>query len=329
MSYSPKIYELAAEELQRRRTRAFAEQKKRHDEATAKIPRLLELEKEMADTGLATVKAIGMGADAGKYIEALAKQNLAAQDERGRLLTNAGYPKNYLEAVFVCPHCEDNGVVNGYFCDCRTVLLRSIAYAQLSELSPAASSDFEDFKLDYYPKTQDAETGLVPYNRMKEIFEYCKAYAEDFGLSSPSLFLHGKTGLGKTHLSLAIAGTVVNKGFGVIYGSAQNLLTKLEKERFSRRGDENEGTEQSMLECDLLILDDLGAEFTTQFTVSAIYNIINTRLSRGVPTIVNTNLSPEELEEKYSQRITSRITGNYVSLPFMGKDIRQIKRNRS
>ncbi len=326
MSYSQRIYDRAAAEYQRRSDRAQAEQKKRHDEAAGKIPRLLELEKEMAETGLAAVKAIGMGGDARKYIHTLAQQNLAAQAERIKLLVKAGYPKDYLEMQYVCGKCEDSGLINGIYCDCRATLLRTLAFAELSELSPVVSSTFDSFNPDFYPKAADPETGITPYSRMKEIFDYCRAYAEDFDLSSPSLFLHGKTGLGKTHLSLAIASCVVNSGFGVIYGSAQNLLSKLERERFNRNNEETGNTELALLECDLLILDDLGAEFSTAFTVAAIYNIINTRISRGLPVIINTNLTPEELEQKYSQRITSRIIGNYKSLQFCGRDIRQLKK---
>jgi len=325
MSYSQRTYERAAAELERRRDRAQAEQKRRHDEAVTKIPELLDIEKEMSATGLAVVKAIGMGGDAQAYIAKLAAQNLAAQEKRIKLLVKAGYSKDYLEIQHICEKCEDNGFVNGKSCDCRTSLLRSLAFAELSELSPVETSTFESFKLDFYPKGIDSETGISPYNRMKEIFNFCKDYAEDFDTSSPSIFMHGKTGLGKTHLSLAIAGHVVNQGYGVIYGSAQNLLNKLERERFSRNNEDTGNAEQALLDCDLLILDDLGTEFSTSFTVSAIYNIINTRISRGLPVIINTNLTPEELEQKYTQRITSRITGNYVSLQFCGRDIRQLK----
>ncbi len=325
MSYSQKTYDRTNAELERRRDRALAEQKKRHDEAIRKLPELYEIEKEMSATGLAVVKAIGMGGDAKAYIEKLAVQNLTAQAKRVKLLARAGYTEDYLEIHYVCKKCEDEGFANGKSCDCRTQLLRSLAFAELSELSPIVSSTFESFKLDYYPKGTDAETGLSPNKRMKEIFDFCKDYAEDFDTSSPSIFMHGKTGLGKTHLSLAIAGYVVNQGYGVIYGSTQNLINKLEREHFGRNNEDTGNAEQALLDCDLLILDDLGSEFSTTFTVAAIYNIINTRISRGLPVIINTNLTPEELEQKYTQRITSRITGNYVSLQFCGRDIRQLK----
>ena len=158
---------------------------------------------------------------------------------------------------------------------------------------------------------------------MSEILEYCKCYAEDFSPDSESLYMHGATGLGKTHLSLAIANVVAEKGFRVIYDSAQNLLSSLEKEKFSYS---NSGErEKEVLECDLLIIDDLGSEFSTQFTTAAVYNIVNTRNNRSKPVIISTNLTDTELEAKYSQRITSRIIGEYVSLLFIGRDIRQLK----
>ena len=160
---------------------------------------------------------------------------------------------------------------------------------------------------------------------MENVLEYCQDWARYFTRKSQGLIMLGKTGLGKTHLSLAIAGTVIDRGYNVYYGSVPNIMNKLEKEHFGRNpSDENLLDE--LCECDLLILDDLGAEFSTQFTVSCIYNIINSRILSGKPTIISTNLTPNELEDKYTQRITSRIIGSYVSLKFMGRDIRQIRR---
>ena len=124
--------------------------------------------------------------------------------------------------------------------------------------------------------------------------------------------------------ALAIAGQVINKGYGVIYGSAQNLLAKLEKEKFSF--DDTEDQPQSylslVLECDLLILDDLGTEFLSQFVTAMLYNIINTRLLEGRPTIISTNLSFQEISKRYTDRLTSRLFGGYMHFEFLGRDIR-------
>ena len=323
MSYSKRVYEQAMSELERRRDNAVYEQRKRYEEAVQKIPELIETEREMADTAMSVVKALGRGEDVSSFIETLSERNLAAQKRREELLVQAGFPKDYLKTKYTCPVCDDKGFVAGKRCECHKMLVRSIAYKSLCENLPIERSGFENFSLDFYPRKPDRD-GFSPYERMSEIYRFCRDYASDFGKDSPNLFMQGATGLGKTHLSRAIAKSAVEKGYGVIYGSAQNLLNRVEKEHFGR-AERDEETLESLLECDLLILDDLGTEFSTSFTQSCIYNIVNTRILKGIPTVISTNLSMEELEQKYTQRITSRIIGSYISLDFCGKDIRQIK----
>ena len=326
MSYSRKVYVKAASALERRRSKAEHTQSAHREEAYAKIPELISIDREISSAGAEVIRAIGMGENAQHFIEELSKKNLAAQQRRKDILKENGYPENYLDADYTCKKCRDTGFVSGVMCDCYKELLRDTALAELNELSPSSRSTFESFNVNYYPDAADAVTGVNPRSRMKEILDFCKDYAADFGTDSPSLLLYGATGLGKTHLSLAIASEAIRKGYGVIYGSAQNLMSRLEKEHFSSgRDNEYEGSEQAILECDLLVIDDLGAEFSTQFTVAELYNIINTRIMSRLPVIISTNLTPDGLEQKYTQRITSRIIGKYISLYFCGKDIRQIK----
>ena len=319
MAYSKETYKKAEQELAQRRNRALAEREDRHRIAVESVPEILETEERMSAAGLATIKALGMGAvDAKEYIRKLSEINLNAQAQRRMFLKKAGFPEDWLDVHYSCPKCEDKGFVNGIMCDCFKDLLKSLEYEKLCSKLPVGSCRFDNFKLDYYPDG----AGTSPRRRMESVLNYCKTYATDFSRRSPSLLLYGKTGLGKTHLSLAVAGKAVESGYGVIYTSAQNLFNKLEKEKFGR-SDGN--TEETILDCDLLIIDDLGAEFTTQFTVSALYNIINSRELEGKPTIISTNLTPEQLTLTYSERITSRILSNFVMLYFDGSDIRQIK----
>ena len=133
----------------------------------------------------------------------------------------------------------------------------------------------------------------------------------------------GGTGLGKTHLSLAIANVAINKGYSVIYGTAQNILGDLQNENFGRLDNLKY---RENLDVDLLILDDLGTEFKNAYTVSCLYNIINTRIGAKLPTIISTNYTIKELLGFYDQRITSRITGEYSLLTLEGNDIRYIKK---
>ncbi len=324
MPYGKEIYAQARRELQRRKTQAEREAQRRHEEVAGKYPELTRIEQEMAQAGCSIVYALGRP-DAQAFVEGLRRQSQKAQQKRRELLKKAGLPEQYLETPYTCPTCADTGFVEGKLCDCHKKLLRSLAYQQINHRYPLDLCTFESFRLDYYPEEPDGRTGLSPRRRMAEIFEFCLHYAEDFGPHSPSLFFCGATGLGKTHLSLAIAREAITKDFAVIYGSTQNLLHDLEEEHFGR-STAGSDTQELLLTCDLLILDDLGAEFSTPFTVAALYHIINSRINAGLPVIISTNLTPGELEGKYTQRITSRIIGCYTSLLFCGRDIRQIRR---
>lgn len=324
MSYSNDMLLKATQTLESRRSKAQRIQLARHLEVTAKIPEIEKCEAQLSSTGLEVVKALGMGKDAEKYIAELAELNIAVQSCIKKHLVSNGYSENYLETPYTCKKCEDTGFVGGFVCECRKELLKEIAKKELAAVSQSSECTFDNFNLEYYPLPVDEALGVSPRKRMSEILEYCKCYAEDFDESSEGLYMHGATGLGKTHLSLAIGNAVAEKGYRVHYGSAHNILSTLEREKFGHANSDK--YERELLDCDLLIIDDLGSEFSTQFTTAAIYNIINTRINLSKPVIISTNLTETELEAKYTQRITSRIIGNYVSLLFLGKDIRQIKK---
>lgn len=323
MKYAKQIYTRASAELRARRERAEATAAHHKQEFARVCPAVTDIENEMAKTGLEAVKAVGAGENAVEIVRKLAKYNLELQAKRKALLSEHGFAEDYLLPAYTCPICKDSGVKDNAPCTCYQTLLRELAYQELAESTPLRLCGFDSFSLSAYSDTPDAN-GIVPREEMREIFTRCKTYADTFSLESESLFFFGATGLGKTHLSLAIADRVIQKGFGVVYGTAQNLLTRLEKERFGKAEDAD--TETMLLECDLLILDDLGTEFTTAFTTAAVYNILNTRELSGKPTIINTNLSLSELEKKYTERISSRILGKYDIYQFIGNDQRIAKR---
>ena len=174
---------------------------------------------------------------------------------------------------------------------------------------------FATFSLQRYDNADDRRY-------MEQIYDFCVEYAKDFSPAhSSSLYFYGGTGLGKTHLSLAIAGAVTENGSQVIYGSWQGFLARLEEQKFTA-GQSMEPLHEALTSCDLLILDDLGAEFVTAFAISCLHQILNTRLNRGLPTIISSNLSPDQLISTYNDRITSRICGCYELFPFQGRDQR-------
>ena len=213
--------------------------------------------------------------------------------------------------------------MEGVRCGCVTRMLIEENLALMSASYDLKSNAFSNFALKYYPEIAPEISGIIPRQKMNEILEYTIKYAEHFSASSPSLFLFGKTGLGKTHISLALAQTVAKKGFYTVAGSVALLMKSIEAETFSRENDME--SLRNLLECDLLILDDLGSEFDTSFNQSTLYAIIDGRLSSGRPTVISTNLSMQDLLKRYGDRIVSRITALCEPLGFAGNDIRQIK----
>ncbi len=329
MGYNKEIYESVNRLLEQRRRKAIREAEERQERIYNQFPRIREIQREFSSTAIQAARAVLGGQNAAQQLTNLKNRNLALQQEEASILRQAGIPLDDLEIHYQCPLCQDEGYIDGVMCSCMKQLLRQEAYRQLNQLSPLSLSTFESFSLDYYSKTPIREGFPSPYKRMEDILRYCRAYAADFSLQSPSLLMQGATGLGKTHLSLAIARVAINKGYGVIYGSTQNIISKLEKERFSYRKDAgDDDSEQHFIQCDLLILDDLGTEFSTGFSNAAVYNILNSRLLSARPTIISTNLTMRELERSYSERLVSRIMGNHVRLEFLGNDIRQQKRMR-
>lgn len=323
MSYKKSVYIKAKELLSQRKATAEREAEMRHSAAVALCPEIAQIEREMASHGADVVKAVGMGADLDEYIKNLAVANLKAQAKRKELLKNAGFPEDYLEVKYICPICKDTGYNKEFYCQCYRKLIRDVAREELGINSPLKKCTFASFRLDRYPEVIDSVIGLNQREHMKNNLEYCKAYAENFTPDSTGLFMFGKTGLGKTHLSLAIANEVLNKGYDVYYGSIQSIMDKLEGEHFGRLPRED-SIKEDILTCDLLIIDDLGTEFVTQFTTAELYNIINSRILSSLPTIISTNLEMEQVAEKYTQRVASRIMGSTDAIYFCGKDIRQM-----
>ncbi len=328
MAYTKEMFEQAQQIIDARReeNEAGAEGRRRLFESLE--PDYKKWKTEMIDSIQSVLRAIEMSPEkAQTLIEEQKNRNLAAQQEIQVLLRKNGLAPDYLETKYTCPRCEDTGVSDGKLCACQIEVLKNLAFAEAGRKSPLKFSRFEDFRLDYYDDAYDKKYECSPRERMETILNFCKDYAADFDADSPSILMYGETGLGKTHLSLAIAGEVIGKGYHVLYNSAQNIFNELQKERFGKT-DTNGQYEAMLLECDLLVMDDLGAEFSTQFTNAALYNIINTRINMSLPTIISTNMNMKELEERYTRRISSRLIGEYAALCFIGADVRQRKKDR-
>jgi DNA replication protein DnaC len=299
---------------------AVVENERRIAEINQKIPQIREINNQIYNTGKELIKIISSGNNdnVNGKIEQLRQFNLGAQAMSRQVLTQNGYPADYLDMHYTCPKCQDTGYVNSEFCDCFKKLCGSLAASNLNKNAQLQLSSFDTFSLSFY-QGED-------YFTMKHIFEYAKNYAVTFDpQSSQSILMFGKTGLGKTHLSLAIANKVLEKGYSVIYDSIINILRSIEREHFSR--EHSMDMINLVMDVDLLILDDLGTEYETAFYNSTVYNIINTRLNSGKPTIISTNLDFAGIRRRYEERVVSRITAVYTCMEFKGEDVRfQLKK---
>lgn len=321
MGVNHKILQQAEKELENLRKNQIEENEKRKSNFYKNVKRAQEIDNLLSKTAITAAKAVLSGKKAKDMLSDLKIKNLELQNELKSLLISNNLPVNYLEVKYKCPHCKDTGYIDGIMCSCLKKLIKKITYDNLNRLSPLSLSKFETFNVNYYPDSTTRD-GVNARLHMEKVFYFCQQYASNFNKYSENLFMQGATGLGKTHLSLAIANTVINSGYNVIYTSTPNIISKLEKEHFNNNFRDDE-TEKHLIECDLLILDDLGTEFQTNFSNATIYNLINSRIMYKNPTIISTNLSVKEIQSAYSKRLVSRIMGDYKRLFFLGNDMRQ------
>lgn len=319
-----RLLQLANTALEKQRRRNRREEQRRKEEVFALNPEIESLTRKMRRVmvGLADV-VLGGGS---RTAEEIAAENKALRDRRAVLLRAMGKSEDYLDEIFSCPMCGDTGWLDdGSACRCLLAAYKAEQTKELSPLLKAGDECFENFRLDYY-STEAELGGIAPQQQMAQVFDVCHRYAERFVPGGKNLLFTGAPGLGKTFLSAAIARTVADKGFSVAYDTVTGLLAAFEQEKFSADDGEKAlaaSRVRQLQDCDLLVIDDLGTELTTAFTVSALYTLIDGRLRRKKSTIVSTNLTPAELEERYTQQLASRLLGEYLTLFFMGSDIRR------
>ena len=310
--YTRENYALAKAEIEKRRLDAIATAEERNADLALESEEIKTIDKELSKTGLLIFKTACEGGD----IDAVRARNTELQEKRRKILVKLGYPEDYTEPHYTCKSCSDTGFVGAKMCSCLKQLLitKNIQSSGMGNLIDKQS--FDNFNLDIYKNSPEV------YARMERNLKLAKAYADNFASRRGNLLLIGTTGTGKTHISTAIAKAIISQGFDILYDSVQNIVNDFERDKF-KSGYNAEQTSDKYNECDLLIIDDLGAEFVTQFSISALYNLINTRQNKGLSTIISTNLSAGELAGKYEGRIYSRIIGaDYTVLRFEGDDRR-------
>ena len=327
MAYDGKLLARARGELEKQRAANQAEQLRRQGEVYAALPEVGRIDAALRGHMARLVRlTIAGGPAMAEEIQNIREENLDLQMRRAELLTAGGFGADYLDEIVSCPLCRDTGVYEGGVCRCLDRLYNAELTKELGTLMRRGDESFERFDLSLYPNLPDPEDGTVPREIMKRVYEFCRRYADGFNSRSRNLLFQGGTGLGKTYLSACIARVVADKGYSVCYDSAAAALDCFDAQKFSRDPEQAEAAARRvrrMLDCDLMILDDLGTEFVTAASAAALYTLVNSRLNARKKTIISTNCSDSELQKLYTPQICSRLSGSFLSLPFAGEDIRK------
>ena len=321
MALDGKLLARARENLENLHANNVAEHYLRQEKIYSRIPEI-----ERIDTRLRTqmTELVGLtlrgGAELNTAIKTLEDESLALQAKKAELLVERGYEIDYLDDIFSCPACRDTGYVGGKMCSCLKAMYNAEVTRELGTLLKNSDECFEKFDLSLYGDARES---------MEIVYNTCREYANSFSDRSMNLMFQGGTGLGKTFLSACIARVVAGNGHSVCYDTASSALEAFETKKFSRDAQTAENAAvkvERMLDCELMILDDLGTEMPTPMSVSALYTLINTRLVNGRKTVISTNLTDAELSKRYNPQICSRLEGEFTKLPFFGSDIRLTKK---
>ena len=316
MSYSEEAIKYAESVLEQRREINAQKTVRIQEEIAVKCPTFTELETYRRDLNLKKMRA-SLSNDRDS-MEQLNKEIKAVSNEINSVLKTYGFSQDDLYEQYSCSKCKDTGILkDGTTCKCKIDLMQSYELQKIQSVSPLALSSFDTFDLSVYSK--EIKNGISHYEVMKNNYNTCISFTNTFP-NSENLLLMGRTGLGKTHLALSIANTILSKGYEVIYCSCSNILQVIESERSLNKYSQ---TLNSIKRCDLLILDDLGSEFINSFYNALLYDIINSRLSENKSMIITSNIDDTaKIQARYGEKLTSRIIGCFKILPCLGEDIR-------
>ena len=321
MALDGKILARAREQIGHTHANNVAEHYLRQEKIYSQIPEIRRIDDRLrAQMSELVGLTIKRSADLSDALKTLEGESLTLQAKKTELLHAAGYPADYLEDIYSCPKCKDTGFIGSQMCSCLIEEYNRQLTSELSTLLKNSDERFENFDLSLYGEAGEA---------MSIVYDTCREYASSFSERSMNLLFQGGTGLGKTFLSACIARVVAQNGHSVCYDTAASALEAFEMKKFARDAEAAEKAStrvERMLECELMILDDLGTEMLTQISISALYTLINTRLVEGKKTIISTNLTDAELARRYTPQICSRIDGEFLKLPFAGTDIRKLKK---
>lgn len=323
MAYTNTVLNRARARLLQENDRKRAEYEDHLARAYALRPRLKEIDRTLRGTSAKLAALILSQGDPAAELAKLRAENEALQAERQWILDEAELPEGYLDDSPVCSLCGGTGYAGSRMCECLRELCRQEQKRELTALLPTGRERFENFSLEVYPDRFYPGLGDTARNLMQKNLNFCKKYAYEFQPGARSLLFSGATGLGKTFLSACVARQVAENGHSVVYVTAGKLFAAYEAVKFERA---EADSLRDYRDCDLLIVDDLGTEMTTEFVKAALYELVNTRLLEHRSTLISTNLNENDLEARYGGQIASRLLGSYRVIYFLGDDIRRKKK---
>ena len=328
MSLKNYQYDVIIHQLDMRRLHAKYMLDKRTEEIYNKCPEILDIDNQIAIQSAERARRAIMGDDTA--LQGLAEANRALAREKETILVKNGYPADYLSPRYECSLCKDTGYVNGERCSCFNKAVSNLIYSESNVREIIREENFDNFNYELYsdvPDQYDVVSGTMrsPRDLIRDVVALAHDFIDGFDTEYHNLLIYGNTGVGKTFLSNCIAKELLDRSHSVLYYTAFRFFKYMGNCKFSYDAVEDRGSlsEDYLVDCDLLILDDIGTELSNSFTNSALYTVINERHLKRRPTIISTNLSLAELEKRYSERIFSRLSKDYSLLKIVGSDIRR------
>ncbi len=295
------------------------ETERRRDYIYEQFPKYRELEDKTASLSVEHGKKLLSGDETA--LDRLRESLAALKDQKKQILLDAGLPADYLEPVFSCPDCRDTGYIDREKCHCLRQAEISLLYEQSGLQEMLANNNFSLLSYEYHSGED--------LSHFEKAVENCKNFIKNFDSDYHNLFFYGTVGTGKSFLSGCVAKELMDQGHSVIYFGATGLFDLLSSTSFDTKNrEERQNTYADLYQCDLLIIDDLGTELTNQFTASQLFSLLNERNIGRKATIISTNLSLRELQDRYSDRIFSRITSNFEVCKLTGADIRMYQKRQ-
>lgn len=291
-----------------------------------RIPQIRQIEDAVCTQAVACAKRLLEGDIKGR--NGLKQQIEDLKEQKALLLQAGGFPQDYLDMRYDCSDCQDTGYIDGKKCHCFKQEQIKLLYAQSNIDHIIRRENFDTFSYEYYDNQRVLpEIGMTVADYMRQVYVWCKEFADNYKEKSGNLIFTGSTGVGKTFLTNCIARELIGQYQSVIYLSANDLFDVFSKNKFNYQPEEEmRDMYQFILDCDLLIVDDLGTELNNTFVSSQLFYCVNERLIRKKGTIISTNLSVSMLRDTYSDRVSSRIMSEYSIIPLYGEDIRTKRR---